>query len=142
MYKVRPYQKALTLTKFKEILAKSGSPVKAVIMDQQKMGGVGNIYANDSLNLAKIDPRKPAKKLSSGEMKKLFDSLLEILKRGLRYGGASELSFVNALGLEGGYQEHFLAYGREGEKCFNCEGTIEKISLGGRGTYVCEKCQK
>lgn len=111
-------------------------------MDQQKIGGVGNIYANDSLNLAKIDPRKQAKRLSSGEIKKLFDALVEVLKRGLKYGGASELSYVNALGEEGGYQNHFLAYGRDGEKCFNCDGIIKRIKIGGRGTFFCEKCQK
>ena len=106
------------------------------------MGGVGNIYANDGLFLAGIDPRRKAKELKSQEVKKLYSSLLEVLKRGLKYGGASELAFVDALGQEGGYQKYFLVYGQEGEPCPNRNGIIRKIKLGGRGTYFCEKCQR
>lgn len=131
----------LKLDTFKKILSKSAAPVKAVIMDQQKMGGVGNIYANDGLFLAGIDPRRKAKELRSGEVKKLYNCLLEVLKRGLKYGGASELAFVDALGQEGGYQNHFLVYGQDGEPCPNKNGLIRKFKLGGRGTYFCERCQ-
>src|SRR3989344_568546 len=82
--------------------------VEHFLLDQRKIGGVGNIYANDALFLAKIDPQRPAKTLSSEEIIKLYEALLEVLKRGLKYGGASELSYVNALGEEGDYQKHFL----------------------------------
>lgn len=111
-------------------------------MDQKKMSGVGNIYANDALFEAKIDPRRSAKQITPEEAKRLFDSILKVLKKGLESGGASELSFVNVLGQEGGYQNHFLVYGRESEKCKRCGSEIKKIRLGGRGTYFCEKCQK
>lgn len=140
--KSTPAQKKLTRQMFVEILSKSAAPVKAVLMDQQKMGGVGNIYANDGLYLAGIDPRRKAKSLSDVEMKKLYESLLEVLKRGLTYGGASELAFVDALGQEGNYQKYFLVYGQEDEACPNRNGIIRKIKLGGRGTYFCEKCQR
>lgn len=132
----------LTLNRFSKILTGKKTAIKALLMDQKKIGGVGNIYANDALSLAGIDPRRPAGSLSLSEQSKLYDAILEVLRRGLKYGGATEMNFVNALGQPGGYQEHFLVYGREGRQCRKCGGTIKKIRLGGRGTYFCPKCQK
>ena len=132
----------LTLKKFREILSKSSRPVKIVIMDQAKISGIGNIYAVDALNLAKIDPKKPAKSLSLREQFKLFDAVEKVLKAGIKYRGASDQHYLDALGRKGAYQEHFLVYGRRGGKCFNCGGVIEKFFLGGRGTYWCSDCQK
>ena len=112
-------------------------------MDQKKIGGVGNIYANDALFLSGIDPTRKANSLSLREQSKLYESIIEVLKQGLKYGGATEMNFVNVLGQGGGYQEHFLVYGREGKPCpNNCGGIILKIRLGGRGTYYCPNCQK
>lgn len=135
-------QALLTLNKFKEIISKSNIAIKPLIMDQTKIGGIGNIYANDGLFDARIDPRRKAKSLKLEEIKKLYGSILKVLKKGLENGGASELNYVNALGQEGKYQHHFLAYGRDGEKCVRCGSKMKKITLGGRGTYFCEKCQK
>ncbi|OGH05932.1 MAG: DNA-formamidopyrimidine glycosylase [Candidatus Levybacteria bacterium RBG_13_35_9] len=135
-------QAPLTFEQFKNILSKSSISVKVLIMDQKRIGGVGNIYANDALFLAGIDPRRKAKDLSLQEAKKLFDAILTVLKNGLKYGGASELTFVNAFGEEGKYQNHFLAYGKKGEKCSTCGGIIQKIFLGGRGTFFCPACQR
>lgn len=134
--------KDLKFDYFEKFINKSGGAVKAVIMDQKKIGGIGNIYANDALNLARIDPRRKGSSLKDGETKKLYDAIHEVLKRGIKYGGATELNYVNALGQAGKYQEHFLVYSREGEKCKNCEGKINKIKIAGRGTYFCPKCQK
>ena len=111
-------------------------------MDQKKIGGIGNIYANDALWLAKIDPRRSAKSLSLSEQSKLYNAILEVLKKGLAHGGASELNYVNALGQEGGYQRYFLAYAQDGKPCQRCHGIMKKIFLGGRGTYFCDNCQK
>ncbi len=135
-------QPALTLEQFENLLSKSGLPIKVLIMDQKKIGGIGNIYANDALFLAGIDPRRKAKEITKNEAKKLFDAILEVLKRGLKYGGASELTFVNAIGGEGEYQNHFLAYGKSKEKCSICGAQMEKIFLGGRGTFFCPGHQK
>lgn len=132
----------LSLERFREILAGKKTAIKALLMDQKKIGGVGNIYANDALFLAGINPRCLANSLSLSEQSKLYDAILEVLRRGLKYGGATEMNFVNALGQPGEYQEHFLVYGREGKSCRKCGGTIEKIRLGGRGTYYCPRCQK
>lgn len=134
--------KDLTCAKFRKIVLKSNLAIKALLLDQKKMSGVGNIYANDGLFDAKIDPRRKAKKLSNEEIKKLYNSILKVLKIGLKNGGASELNYVNALGQEGKYQHHFLVYGREKESCKVCGSEIQKIKLGGRGTYFCSICQK
>lgn len=135
-------QPALTLEQFENILSKSELSVKVLIMDQKRIGGIGNIYANDALFLAGIDPRRKAKEITKTEVKKLFEAILTVLKKGLKYGGASELTFVNAVGEEGGYQNHFLAYGKKGEKCSICGEIIQKIFLGGRGTFFCSHHQK
>lgn len=135
--------KNLDLDYFKKILSKTGRAIKVVIMDQSKIGGVGNIYASDALWLSKINPKTPAKNLSEEQTEKLFDAIHEVLKNGLKYGGASELAFVTPDGAEGKYQEHTLVYGKQGTLCKNCKKEkIEKYFLGGRGTYVCPVCQE
>ena len=133
--------KDLTPEKFKEIVSQSNLVIKVLLMDQKKIGGIGNIYANDALFEAKIMPSRKAKSLSSQEIKKLYRSILKVLQKSLDYGGSSDENFVNALGQEGNYQNHTLIYGREGEKCRVCGGIIKKIKLGGRGTYFCAICQ-
>jgi len=133
----------LTLKKFEEILGKTKRAVKVLLMDQSKIGGIGNIYANDAVFLACINPKRPANSLDSKEVNKLFGAIKTVLKRGLAYGGASELAFVTPDGQEGKYQEHTLVYGKEGSVCkHGCQGKIEKFMLNGRGTYWCRKCQK
>lgn len=135
--------KDLTPNLFKAILSKTSRPVKVVIMDQEKMGGVGNIYANDALWLSRINPAKPAKELDSKTAGQLYEAILSVLKEGIKYGGASELAFVTPDGTEGQYQRHTLAYGKTGEPCERChKAKFVKNFLGGRGTYFCPVCQK
>lgn len=132
----------LTFEKFREITKSTKRAIKTLLMDQSKIGGVGNIYANDALWLAKIHPETPANNLSSKKLKKLYESIEEVLKKGLKYEGASELAFVMPSGEEGSYQDHTLVYGREGETCKRCKKEeIEKKKVGGRGTYFCPNCQ-
>lgn len=135
-------ERDLTLEKFEAIVSKSRIQIKPLIMDQTRIGGIGNIYANDALFLAGIDPRRRANSLSSPEIKKLYKAILTVMEKSMKYGGASELNFVNVLGQEGEYQMHSLVYGKKGKPCPNCKSEIEKIFLGGRGTFFCEKCQK
>jgi formamidopyrimidine-DNA glycosylase len=135
-------QAILTLDKFKAILSSSNVVIKPLLMDQKRIGGIGNIYANDALFLAGIDPRRKGKTLTDSEIEKLFKAIDEVIKKSLSYGGSSDENFVNALGQEGNYQNHTLVYGKKGEKCSVCGATIEKIQLGGRGTYFCPACQR
>jgi formamidopyrimidine-DNA glycosylase len=132
----------LNLKKFGEILSKSSQPVKVVLMDQKKIAGVGNIYANEALFLAGIDPRRKADKLKPEEAKKLVSALKKVLRAGIKYRGASEQYYLDALGRPGSYQDHFLVYGRQGKNCFRCRTKIKKIKINGRGTYYCPNCQR
>jgi formamidopyrimidine-DNA glycosylase len=134
--------KDLTLEKFEKIVSASNLAIKVLLMDQKKIGGIGNIYANDALFEARINPSRKAKSLQNEEIKKLYDSILKVLQKSLDYGGSSDENFVNALGQEGDYQKHALVYGREGKKCQVCGGIIQKIKLGGRGTFFCPACQR
>ncbi len=135
--------KNLTEKLFLNIIKNSKTVIKPLIMDQTKIGGIGNIYANDALFDAGIDPKRKASTLSDTEMKTLFKSILKVMEKSFKFGGASELSFVNVLGQEGSYQMHSLVYGHKGEKCQKEDGgVIEKIFLGGRGTFFCPVHQK
>jgi len=134
--------KDLTVEYFRQMLSKTKRAIKVVLMDQSKIGGVGNIYANDALWLAKVNPKKSSSELSDEEIKKLYKAIHEVLKNGLKYGGASELAFVTPDGAEGKYQDHTLAYGHEGQLCSRCKkAKFTKYFLGGRGTYWCPACQ-
>ncbi len=133
----------LTLEYFRNVLANTKRAVKVVLMDQSKMGGVGNIYATDALWLAKIDPKRAASSLDQTERKELYEAIHTVLKEGIKYGGATALAYVRPDGTEGSYQNHTLAYGKEGTLCPRCKKTkFKKYFLSGRGTYVCERCQK
>ena len=138
--------KDFTTGYLESILKDSKRPIKLILMDHKKIGGIGNIYANDGLFCAGILPDKKAFKVADD--RKTINKLVRCLKRvigmGIRYGGAtsSDKSFVNSKGLGGDYQDHFLVYERKGERCRNCRKKIKKIKLGGRGTYFCPGCQQ
>ncbi len=134
--------KDLTYSKFKAIVGVSAVAIKPLLMDQKRIGGIGNIYSNDALFLAGIDPRRKANTLSEKECVKLYRCIHKVMERGFKYGGASELSFVNVLGQEGQYQRHSLVYGKKGKECPNGNGKIQKIFLAGRGTFFCIACQR
>jgi len=138
-----PPENILTKEKFTAVVRSTTIPIKVLLMDQRKMAGIGNIYANDALWLAKIDPRRKSSSLKTKEIDNLFQAIGCVLKKGIEKGGASELSFVTPDGSEGEYQNHTLAYDKEGEICTRCnKGKFKKIKLSGRGTYFCPVCQK
>lgn len=124
------------------ILKKSTKLVKQVLLDQDKIGGIGNIYVNDALYLAGIRPDRKANSLTLEEAKKVHKAAVKVIRDGIKYGGASASNYVQVTGLGGTYQDHFLVYKKEGQKCSRCGGTIKKIKLGGRGTFYCPNCQR
>ncbi len=134
--------KEFTFEYFDKVVGMSGRAIKLTVMDSTKIGGAGNIYANDGLFLAGIDPRRKSKSLTREERIKLHGALIEVIEKGIKYGGASAHNYVQVTGLGGKYQDHFLVYSREGDNCEACGGKIKKIKLGGRGTFYCEICQK
>lgn len=140
--KLGPEPWVISDTELLRKLQKTGRAVKEAILDQSLLAGVGNIYANDGLWLAGIDPRRKANTLKLSEVKKLRASLCAVMERGLATGGASDNSYVDAYGKRGSYQDEFLVYSRTGEPCNTCGMPLKRIVVGGRGTWVCEECQK
>jgi len=136
-------EKVFSLDYFHKLLAKSGKPIKLMIMDQEKLAGVGNIYANEALFLAGISPTRKAISLSEEEVKKLRDSILKVLKEAISHQGSSDKdeAYRQISGEKGKHQNYLQVYGRAGQKCPSCRGLIKRITLGGRGTFFCEKCQ-
>lgn len=129
---------ALTITTLK----KTNKPIKIAIMDQTLIAGVGNIYANDALWEAKINPKLPSNQLTNNQVTTLLKMIKLVLKDGIKYGGASVSDYVNSHGVGGTYQDHMRVYKKQGQRCKRCKSIIEKIILGGRGTYYCPECQK
>jgi len=141
---VEPLDKEFTVEYLKRIFSRTSRPIKLVLMDQKKIAGVGNIYANEALFEARISPVKPAKKLRNEEIKKLRGAIIKVLKEGIKYGGSSakDEAYIRPTGEPGGYQQYFRVYQRAGEKCRKCGAVIKRINLGGRGTFFCSNCQK
>jgi len=140
-----PFSKEFTIEYLQKILAKSNKAIKLILMDQEKIAGVGNIYANDALWEAGILPAKPAKTIRYKDIKILREAIIKVLNDGLKYGGSTggDEAFINVEGEPGNYQNHFRVYQREGEKCLrNDGGIIKRITVGGRGTFFCPRCQK
>ena len=105
---------------------------------------MGNIYANDALYTAKINPLRSASSLKDIEIKRLWKAMIEVIEKGIEYGGSSaaDEKFVDMLGQKGRYQEHFLVYEREGQLCERDGELIKRVKLGGRSAFYCPKCQK
>lgn len=134
----------LSAPKFLNLLGKLKKPIKLAIMDQEILAGVGNIYANDALWESHINPATPVSQLSVEQLISLLEKIKLVLREGIKYGGATaaDAKYIDLHGLGGHYQEHFRVYDRENLPCLRCKTKIEKIVLGGRGTYWCPRCQK
>jgi formamidopyrimidine-DNA glycosylase len=117
-------------------------PIKTFLMDMKIIAGIGNIYANESLFSAGINPSRPAAGLSRCEWKRLLSELRRILNHAIACGGSTISDYLNASGERGLFQVHFKVYGKKGEPCPQCGALIEKTQLGGRASYFCPDCQK
>ena len=139
-----PFNKEFTVGYLKKIFSKTKRAIKIVLMDQKKIAGIGNIYANEALFLAGIAPEKPAAELSRGNIKILKSSILKVLKGGIKYKGSSAADemYIQPSGEKGKYQYHFRVYQRDGKKCRKCGTLIKRIKIGDRGTFFCHRCQK
>ena len=119
----------------------SRAPIKSFLLDQRKVAGVGNIYADEALFRAGIHPLRPAGRLTRKQVAALRDGVVASLDAGLAAKGASIDDFRHPDGVQGSFQDRFLIHLREGEPCLVCERPVRKLRVGGRGTYVCERCQ-
>ncbi|MFH1289273.1 MAG: zinc finger domain-containing protein, partial [Patescibacteria group bacterium] len=141
---VEPLSKDFSREKFFNILQSSRRAVKVLLMDQAKISGIGNIYANEALFEAKTDPKRPARELSKKEAELLREAIIKVLEKGIKYGGSSgkDELYIKPDGTKGEFQNYFKVYQRQGEPCKNCAGKVKRINLGGRGTFFCPNCQK
>ena len=122
-------------------LAKSSRNLKAFLLDQKNITGVGNIYADESLFKSGLNPSRKAESLSKKEALMLAKCIREVLSCAIENRGSTIMNYVGGSGLMGGYQDEFQAYGRTGEPCRKCGQPIKKIVLAGRSTHFCPICQ-
>jgi formamidopyrimidine-DNA glycosylase len=123
-------------------LAGRRAPVKAALLDQRMVAGLGNIYADEALWRARIHPLRPAGEIDADEVRRLHRALREALRTGIARQGATLRDYATPDGERGSMQAEFRVYGREGEPCRRCGTPIEKIRAAGRGTYFCPRCQR
>src|SRR6266699_3971273 len=132
----------VTAEEFAKRIGDSRARIKALLLDQTVLRGVGNIYADESLWSAEIHPAKYGAKLKRKELARLRQALQKILRKAIQMRGSSISDFVDAEGQLGDYQQHHRAYGREGKKCFRCGCAINRIIVAGRSSYFCPVCQQ
>ena len=124
------------------MLRRQNSNIKAVLLDQTVLAGVGNIYADEALWGAKIHPATLVKQLTASQFHKLYDELIYVLKLSIEKGGSTNKTYVNAEGQKGSYMNFARVFRREGQPCPRCGHTIIKTRVAGRGTHTCPHCQK
>ena len=134
----------VNLKQFKEILARRPKgKIKQILMDQNLIAGIGNIYSDEALWRAGIHPRSRPGKLSNAQTSKLFKARRTVLTAGIKFSGDSDFNYRDVKGEKGKYQFHHQAYGREGKKCSRRDGgIIKRLKLGGRSAHFCPKHQK
>jgi len=139
-----PLDKDFTLEKLIERLKNKNKKIKEVLMDQKVIAGIGNIYANEILWEAEINPFKLSKDLSQKEFENLYKAIRKVLSLAIKYQGStiSDEMYRDIYGKEGEYGKIRKVYQREGEKCFRCQSKILRKVQNGRSTFYCPKCQK
>ncbi len=138
---VEPFTPEFTPEHLRRMARGRTAPVKAFVLDQRRIAGVGNIYADEALFRAGIHPLRPAGRLTGGQWGRLHDAIEDALAAGIEAKGASIDDFRHIDGARGSFQDRFLVHRRAGQPCVRCGRPIRKIVVGGRGTYVCERCQ-
>ncbi len=138
---IEPLTPEFTGAHLRELARGRTAPVKAFVLDQRHIAGVGNIYADEALFRARIHPLRPAGRLSAADWERVREGIEEALSAGIEAKGASIDDFRHVDGARGSFQDRFMVHRRAGEPCPRCGHTIRKIVVGGRGTYVCERCQ-
>ncbi len=123
-------------------LAGRRAPLKAFLLDQRRLAGIGNIYADEILFGAGLSPLRPAGSLDRDEIERLAQEIKARLDEGVRLRGCSISDFVDTLGSGGGFQRTLRAYGRQGQPCVRCGGTLVRVVVAGRGTAYCPGCQR
>jgi formamidopyrimidine-DNA glycosylase len=138
---IEPLTPGFTAEHLRDIARGRTAPVKSFVLDQRRIAGVGNIYADEALFRARIHPLRPAGSLKRPQLQALRDAIEHALAAGIDAKGATIDDFRHVDGAQGAFQDLFQVHQREGRPCPVCGTTIRKLVVGGRGTYVCEHCQ-
>src|SRR4051812_38341715 len=138
---VEPFEREFTGERLHELARRCRAPIKAMLLDQKRIAGVGNIYADEALFRARIHPLRRADRITRKQAGALRDAVVETLELGIESKGATIDDFRDPEGVSGSFQDRFLIHLREGEPCVRCGRPVRKLRAAGRGTYVCEGCQ-
>jgi len=136
-----PLAEDFTYEVFAEIITNKQGKLKPFLLDQSKIAGIGNIYADEILFEAELHPQREMKTLTSEEIKKLYHALRVKLEEGIKYRGTSKRDYVDGRGEKGHFQERLQVYGRGGQVCNKCGIRLQRIVIAGRGTVFCPHCQ-
>ena len=138
---IEPFSGALDGTALKSLASGKRTSIKAFLLDQRAVAGIGNIYADEALFRAEVHPMREAGRLKPAQYELLATTIQDALQAGLDAGGATIDDFRHADGVYGSFQDEFLVHRRAGEPCPRCGNEVRKMVVAGRGTYVCERCQ-
>ena len=138
---LEPFAEGFTVDHLRELARGRRTPIKALLLDQRKIAGVGNIYADEALFRAGVHPRRAAGQLTRAQLERVREGVIAALSAGIDARGASIDDFRHVDGVRGSFQDQFLVHLRADEPCGRCGRTIVKMVVAGRGTYVCESCQ-
>ena len=137
-----PLEADFTAEQFSErFIRRARSPIKAALLDQTVVAGVGNIYADESLWGAKIHPLTKVGSVTKNEYRTLYSELREVMNLAIDKGGSTDKNYVNAEGKRGSYMDFARVFRREGQECPRCGTIIIKFRAAGRGTHICPHCQ-
>ena len=139
---LEPWDENLNISYLKDKYKNKSLPIKTVLLDQEIVVGIGNIYADEILFLFKINPYKKAKELNDEELLHIIDNTRKVLDKAIEDGGTTIRSYTSEEGVTGNNQNNLYVHQRQGEECLICKTKIIKDRIGGRGTYYCPKCQK
>ncbi len=126
----------------RDIYGKRKSALKALLLDQSALSGIGNMYSNEILHRARLHPQTLGAQLTDAELQRLHDAIHDALTAAIADGGASETNFTDLHGNKGRHLEHLRVQGRAGEACPECGTTIKELRVSGRPTFICPKCQR
>ena len=133
---------ALNVEYLYPLIHKSSRAIKSLLLDQTILSGLGNIYVDETLFLARLHPETQGLKITKKETAKIIESAKKVLDKAIELGGTTIRTYQSSFGIDGRFQNELNVHTRVGEKCYNCDTVIEKIKVGGRGTYFCPTCQK
>lgn len=140
---IEPLSPGFVYKRFEELFLGRKGIVKSILLDQQKIAGIGNIYADEICHRARIRPDRDISSLKPGDIKRLFNACQTVIREAVTKRGTTFSNYVDGKGNKGGYSKYLKVYNRKGERCHRCgDDRIVKIRVAGRGTHLCENCQK